>query len=283
MQEIATIHAEHSVVGADKQMVTFDITYKPSKKKKPVVLFCHGFKGFKDWGAYNLMADFMAELGMFFIKMNFSHNGVATNDLSDITHLELFAKNTISKELEDIGAVLDWVTNKDNEYAEQLDSEQLFAIGHSRGGATALLKTISDSRIGKLALWAPVADLAVYASDPEGQWAKDGRKYIKNTRTGIDMPMDYEFALDYKENESRFDIKRNIAKMDKPLLLIHGTADEAVGITTTKIMYEFVKHSIFIELDDANHTFGAFHPYTATSLPEDLEIAAEESVEFFLM
>ena len=48
-------------------------------------------------------------------------------------------------------------------------------------------------------------------------------------------------------------------------------------------MYEFVKHSIFIELDDANHTFGAFHPYTATSLPEDLEIAAEESVEFFLM
>ena len=209
MQEIATIHAEHSVVGADKQMVTFDITYKPSKKKKPVVLFCHGFKGFKDWGAYNLMADFMAELGMFFIKMNFSHNGVATNDLSDITHLELFAKNTISKELADIGAVLDWINNKENDYAEQIDSAQVFAIGHSRGGATALLKTISDSRISKLALWAPVADLAVYASDPEGQWAKDGRKYIKNTRTGIDMPMDYEFALDYKENESRFDIKRN--------------------------------------------------------------------------
>jgi uncharacterized protein len=283
MQEITTLRAEHTVKGADAKIVTFDIAFKPSKIKKPVVLFCHGFKGFKDWGAYNLMADFMADLGVVFIKMNFSHNGVVASDLSDITDLDLFASNTISKELADIGAVLDWITDKENEYADQMDSNQIFVIGHSRGGATALFQTISDNRISKLALWAPVADLSIYATDNDGQWAKDGRKYIKNARTGVDMPMDYGFVLDYKENESKIDTKRNIAKMDKPLLLVHGTADEAVNIATTKIMYEFVKHSIFVELDDANHTFGAFHPYTAASLPEDLEIAAEESVEFFMM
>lgn len=283
MQEVTIARAEHTVVGADKKTVTFDITYKPSKIKKPVVLFCHGFKGFKDWGAYNLMAKFMADLGVFFIKMNFSHNGVSANKLSDISDLELFAQNTISKELKDMGAVIDWITDKESTYAEQMESDQLFVIGHSRGGATALLKTITDSRITKLALWAPVADLAVYITDPDGQWANDGRKYIKNSRTGVDMPMDYGFVLDYKENESQLDTKRNIAKMDKPLLLVHGTADEAVNIATTKIMYEFVKHSIFIELEGANHTFGAFHPYTEEELPEDLAIATEESVEFFLM
>ena len=27
------------------------------QKPKPLVIFCHGYKGFKDWGAWNLMAE----------------------------------------------------------------------------------------------------------------------------------------------------------------------------------------------------------------------------------
>ena len=46
-------------------------TFVPDNKEKlPLVIFCHGYKGYKDWGAWNLMAEKFAENGFFF-KANF--------------------------------------------------------------------------------------------------------------------------------------------------------------------------------------------------------------------
>ena len=50
-----------------------DATFLPDDHAKPVILFNHGFKGFKDWGPFNLMASKFAEAGFVFIKMNFSY------------------------------------------------------------------------------------------------------------------------------------------------------------------------------------------------------------------
>ena len=33
-----------------------DVFYNKNNHKKPVVIFCHGYKGYKDWGAWNLAA-----------------------------------------------------------------------------------------------------------------------------------------------------------------------------------------------------------------------------------
>ncbi len=35
----------------------YDARYLKNGKKKPVIIFVHGFKGFKDWGTFNLLAD----------------------------------------------------------------------------------------------------------------------------------------------------------------------------------------------------------------------------------
>ena len=37
-----------------------DATYQTTSLPKPVVVFVHGFKGFKDWGHFPLLADFFA-------------------------------------------------------------------------------------------------------------------------------------------------------------------------------------------------------------------------------
>ena len=57
-----------------KPIVT-DLFYKQNNTKKPLVIFCHGYKGFKDWGAWNLVAETFAKSECFFVKFNFSHNG----------------------------------------------------------------------------------------------------------------------------------------------------------------------------------------------------------------
>ena len=36
--------------------VLIDLFYKKKISKMPVIIFCHGYKGYKDWGAWNLVA-----------------------------------------------------------------------------------------------------------------------------------------------------------------------------------------------------------------------------------
>ena len=45
-----------------------DAVYDDTSALKPVVVFSHGFKGFKDWGPFNLMANNFAANGFVFVK-----------------------------------------------------------------------------------------------------------------------------------------------------------------------------------------------------------------------
>lgn len=77
-----------------------DARFKNDGKSKPVIVFNHGFKGFKDWGPFNIIADKFAEAGFIFVKMNFSHNGITPDKPNDFTDLEAFANNNFCIELD---------------------------------------------------------------------------------------------------------------------------------------------------------------------------------------
>ena len=47
--------------------VLIDLFYKKFNSKMPVVIFCHGYKGYKDWGAWNLVAKEFAKNNFFFL------------------------------------------------------------------------------------------------------------------------------------------------------------------------------------------------------------------------
>ena len=55
----------------NKKPIIYDIFYKETNTPKPVIIFCHGYKGYKDWGAWNLVAKQFLDEGFFFIKFNF--------------------------------------------------------------------------------------------------------------------------------------------------------------------------------------------------------------------
>ena len=67
-----------------------------------MVIFAHGFKGFKDWGAHNLVASHFAENGFRFLKFNFSHNGTTIDRPTEFTDLIGFSDNTFSIEFDDL-------------------------------------------------------------------------------------------------------------------------------------------------------------------------------------
>jgi predicted dienelactone hydrolase len=114
-----------------------DIFYSDTEKKLPLVIFIHGYKGYKDWGAWNLMAEKFAEAGFFFVKFNFSHNGTTVEDPHNFADLEAFGNNNYSKELSDLGFVIDhFIENP------RVDREKVILIGHSRGGGISIIKTL---------------------------------------------------------------------------------------------------------------------------------------------
>src|SRR5476651_1639066 len=97
----------YTLPGAKGRPMLIDVTYDDAIKNAPVVIFAHGFKGFKDWGTHNLVANYFVEQGFRFLKFNFSHNGTTPDKPIDFSDLIAFADNTFSIELEDLNDVID--------------------------------------------------------------------------------------------------------------------------------------------------------------------------------
>ena len=91
--------------------ILIDIFFKPDNKPKPIIIFCHGFKGFKDWGAFNNMGVYFADNNFVYVKFNFSHNGIKVESLENFTDLDAFGKNNFSIELDDLDNVINWLHN----------------------------------------------------------------------------------------------------------------------------------------------------------------------------
>ena len=140
-----------------KKPIVWDAFYKENNTKKPLVIFCHGYKGFKDWGAWDLVAHTFRKADLFFVKFNFSHNGGTVENPIDFPDLDAFAENNYTKELEDVDSMLNHLLSEENEFLNQIDTNNITLIGHSRGGGISIIKASEDVRISKLITWASVS------------------------------------------------------------------------------------------------------------------------------
>ncbi len=88
------------ISGSAGKPILIDVTYKANAQPKQVVVFCHGFKGFKDWGPFNKIAAHFAQQEIIFVKFNFSHNGTTVDDPLNFGDLKAFGNNNFCKELD---------------------------------------------------------------------------------------------------------------------------------------------------------------------------------------
>ena len=217
--------------GKHRKPILIDVTHLSNKKDLPIIIFCHGYKGFKDWGAWNLMANSFAEAGFCFIKFNFSHNGGTIEQPIDFPDLEAFGNNNYTKELDDLESVIDWVFNNRN-FKPIINFNNINLIGHSRAGGIVSIKAEENNKIKKLITLAGVSNFGERTSTIGNleKWKKDGVKYILNGRTKQQMPHYYQFYKDFINNEERLTIKRAVSNLKIPHLIIHGNNDNSVLI-----------------------------------------------------
>ncbi|WP_336687767.1 alpha/beta hydrolase family protein [Chryseobacterium bernardetii] len=255
-----------------------DSFYMNNTEKRPLVIFVHGYKGYKDWGAWDLMAEKFAESGFFFVKFNFSHNGTTVDDPLHFADLEAFGNNNYTKELSDLGIVIDYFIKDPH-----VDSEKIILIGHSRGGGISIIKTFEDERINGLITLASVDTLDRF---PTGEllenWKREGVYYVLNGRTQQEMPHYYQFYEDYEKNIHRFDVERATEMAKAYMLIIHGTEDEAVNVKHAEHLHILNPNSELFLIEGGNHTFGAKEPWNNPELPDDLNKVTEKCIDFLV-
>ncbi|AGC76426.1 alpha/beta hydrolase family protein [Nonlabens dokdonensis] len=264
--------------GENNRAILLDYQYLESDQQLPVVVFCHGYKGFKDWGAWSLMGSAFAKAGFLFIKFNYSHNGGTVEEPIDFPDLDAFSKNNYSMEVRETKLVLDWIESSQL----PIDKTKINLIGHSRAGGITTIVTANDSRVSKLITLAGVADYA--ERFPSGkaleEWKEKGVMHVKNGRTGQDMPHLYQFFEDFKNNEEDLTILKQAQKITQPHLILHGDNDEAVHVNDAHKLHKASPNSQLKLIRDANHVLGASHPWHQDRLPEDLRQAVQCMINF---
>jgi uncharacterized protein len=251
--------------------------------KKPVVIFSHGFKGFKDWGPFDLVAEKFAEAGFVYVKFNFSHNGTTIDHPLDFADLEAFGNDNLSIEMDDLGVVIDWVCSSDFPLgSREFTTEDLYLMGHSRGGGISILKAKEDSRVKKVCTWASVNEFSKYWTNEELEKIKrEGIAFIGNARTKQMMPIKWQMYENYFANLDRLFVPDAVRRLQIPLFIIHGTKDETIPVEAAVEMSQWNKSSELLILENANHNFGGKHPYTEHDLTNDLDVAVNASIDFF--
>jgi pimeloyl-ACP methyl ester carboxylesterase len=261
------------ITGSNNKPIVGDITYANAYPDY-LVIFVHGFKGFKDWGAHHLRAEAFAKAGIYFLKFNFSHSGVKADDLSDIKDLQSFSENTPSKELFDLDKIITYAK-------EKFPHLQIVLLGHSRGGALSILQATKDKRVIKLITWAAISSFRnLWNKEDEAGWKEKGVHYVLNGRTKEQMPLSVELLNDVLAHEKDYDLNTAASSLNRPWLIVQGTEDPSVKTAVAENFHRLQNESKLLIIEGANHVFGASHPYNKTDLPEDLEFFVNTSIDF---
>lgn len=269
------------IPGSKEKPILLDVFYKNNGVAKPIVIFSHGFKGFKDWGHFDFVAEQFAEADFVFVKFNFSHNGTTVEDPLNFADLEAFGNNNHSIELDDLKKVMDWILSYEP-LKQEIDPNKLYLLGHSRGGGVTIVKAGEDRRVKKIATWAAVSDLVNRNKQRTIEtWKRDGVVYAKNARTKQDMPLYYQFYENLMANKERFNIHHAIKRFDIPFLIVHGTEDQAVPFHDAEDLLKSAKHAKLITVEGGDHTFGAKHPFVLEELSEMTKDVIDKTISFF--
>ncbi len=214
--------------------------HKP-KKYDTAVLFLHGFPGTMQGTAAHFL-NIISKLGFLCLRFNFS--GTDTSEGK-------FEHKLMSQEVKDIKSALDFLE-------KNYSFKKLILIGISTGAIDASLYACKDKRISKLILLSAVSDLKHAArydfTDIQIQqfWKKGYISYNNPQKWYHKKRLNKEFYDEF----FTLNIPQAIKKYHKPLLIVHGSKDEAVPVMNAKELFQMAHHpKKLLIIRGADHRF----------------------------
>lgn len=244
---------------------------RPARVKSLVVII-HGFKGFKDWGFFPFLGEALALSGFAACRFDMSRSGVG-EDPERFDRLDLFAEDTYSTQLSDLNTVVEHLRTDPS-----LRSLPIFLLGHSRGGAIALLGSSSIDRLCGVITWSSISTVDRWDEAIKKQWRRDGFLEVTNQRTGQVMKVSTRILDDCEANGTHLDVLGAVRSLRTPLLIVHGASDETVAVDEAREIASNALQPSLVVIAGASHTFSAIHPLI--NVPQPLRTATRVTLGF---
>jgi pimeloyl-ACP methyl ester carboxylesterase len=248
--------------------------------EKPLLVFCHGFKGFIDWGGFPAIMQGIADAGFHVFQFNFSLNGTLPAQPDTFCDLAAFRRNTLGREVQELLSVCSQLLQG---AIPQLRFNGIVLGGHSRGGYIAGAAAGRIPQLRGVFTMAAVVKMRerLLRHDPE-KWRQEGAVAELNARTGQIMEMGYSLWQDFENDEHDFFKESLFMPARIPLLMVHGSADAVVPLSDAHYLHRKRNnaHTFLLEIPGADHTFGMKHPLPAGPLPQDALKAMQAGIDF---
>ncbi len=256
-------------------------TDHPDGPPRGVVIICHGFKGYKDYGMFPWLGHAFARAGWIAHRFNFSHSGM-TNDIQTFARPDLFAEDGWDHQVEDLGAVLDAV--RAGTIAGQ--GLPIVLFGHSRGGATVLLTLGRDQGehtaevVGAITAAAP-SSCDRLPADQREQLLRDGFIESPSSRTGQVLRVNRGWLERQISDPAGHDLLTLIGSISTPLCVIHGGDDPTVPAADADEIANAAPNAERHIIPGANHVFDTPNPFPVGAEPSDALRAMFEHASTF--
>ncbi len=255
-----------------------------TSREFPVILFLHGFKGFKDWGPFPDACQDLARSGFGVLAMNFSLNGIGDNK-TELDRLDLFERETLSQDLDDIGTIIHALQKGDiHDSHSHLNTDMIGIVGHSRGGHTAVVAAAEFESIQCLVTWSAVGNyIQRWAKEKIEDWKSKGFIEVENTRTGQVMKVGLAVYEDAVSNADQLMAMKRVSDVRIPSLFIHAREDETVPYTDSEELHIecAAKDKELRLIANTGHTFGAAHPFEEMDFPAPFSEVLEWTIGWF--
>lgn len=214
----------------NKQGEKLETAFHQGNKEGTLIIIGHGVTGNMDRFTSVGLAEGLSAKGWNCLRLSFSGNGGSEGR---------FQEATISKEVEDLKAVLEQVG----------DGVKISYIGHSMGGAVGVKTAAEDSRIHALVNMAGMVRTEKFCEVEFGEitpgegnmWDEEG------------CPLSQAFVDDLQEIGDLFS---ELKSLRVPILFLHGTADDVVLPADSTDGYDAVSSEKKLVLQEGEeHTF----------------------------
>lgn len=201
---------------------------------KDIVVLGHGVTGNKDRPFVVALAEVLSNDGISTLRMSFSGNGDSEGRFED---------STISKEVEDLGCVID-----------ALDGWNILYVGHSMGGAVGVLRATRDTRLAGLVSLAGMVHTKSFAQREFAEVTpNEGFMWDEPT-----CPLSRTYIDDIATIGT---VVASAPSIQIPWLLVHGTEDDVIPLQDSLDIFERANEpKQLVKIEGADHVFSEHTP-----------------------